>query len=75
VLFGTAFVLKHMLLASLYGPDGGWLKRLAGALAQGVSLGTLDAPMFAPATGYVSFFALGLYIAGLMMIKLVNRES
>jgi hypothetical protein len=69
VLFGTAFVLKHMLLASLYAPDGGWLKRLAGALAQGVSLGTLDAPMFAPATGYISFFTLGLYIAGLMLMQ------
>lgn len=69
VLFGTAFVLKHMLLASLYAPDGGWLKRLAGALAQGVSLGTLDAPMFAPATGYISFFALGLYIVGLVLIS------
>jgi len=69
VLFGTAFILKHMLLASLYSPDGGWLKRLAGALAQGVSLGTLDAPMFAPATGYISFFTLGLYIAGLMLMS------
>ena len=68
VLFGTAFVLKHMLLASLYAPDGGWLKRIASALAQGVTLGMLDAPMFAPATGYISFFALGLYIAGLMMM-------
>ena len=27
VLFGTAFVLKQMLLASLYASDGGWLKR------------------------------------------------
>lgn len=68
VLFGTAFVLKHMLLASFYAPDGGWLKRIASALAQGVTLGTLDAPMFAPATGYISFFTLGLYIVGLMMI-------
>jgi hypothetical protein len=74
VLFGTAFVLKHMLLASLYAPDGGWLKRLAGALVQGVSLGTLDAPTFAPATGYISFFTLGLYIAGLMLMSLNGRE-
>ena len=51
ILFGTAFVLKHMLLASLYSPDGGWLKRVAGTLVQGVALGTLDAPSFAPATG------------------------
>ena len=75
VLFGTAFVLKHMLLASLYAPDGGWLKRVAGALVQGVSLGTLDAPTFAPATGYISFFTLGLYIAGLMLMSFSNQKS
>lgn len=75
VLFGTAFVLKHMLLASLYAPDGGWLKRVAGALAQGVTLGTLDAPMFAPATGYISFFTLGLYIAGLMLTQAANSKQ
>ena len=74
VLFGTAFVLKHMLLASLYAPDGGWLKRVAGALVQGVSLGTLDAPTFAPATGYLSFFTLGLYIAGLMLLSF-NQQT
>jgi hypothetical protein len=68
VLFGTAFVLKHLLLASLYTPGGGWLQRVAGALVQGVSLGTLDAPMFGPATGYISFFTLGLYIAGLLLL-------
>ena len=74
VLFGTAFVLKHLLLASLYAPDGGWLKRMAGALVQGVSLGTLDAPAFAPATGYISFFTLGLYIAGLMLVSLKSKQ-
>ena len=68
VLFGTAFVLKHMLLASLYAPEGGWLKRLAGALLEGVSLGTLDAPAFAPATGYISFFTLALYVTGLFLM-------
>jgi len=68
VLFGTAFVLKHMLLASLYSADGGWLKRLAGVLLQGASLGTLDAPAFAPATGYISFFTLALYVAGLLLV-------
>lgn len=75
VLFGTAFVLKHMLLASLYTPDGGWLKRVAGALAQGVTLGTLDAPMFAPATGYISFFTLGLFVAGLVLVERVSSEQ
>ena len=69
VLFGTAFVLKHLLLASLYAPEGGWLKRVAGALVQGVALGTLDTPVFAPATGYISFFTLGLYIVGLVLTQ------
>jgi hypothetical protein len=74
VLFGTAFVLKHMLLASLYAPDGGWLKRVAGLLAQGVTLGALDAPAFAPATGYISFFTLGLYIPGLLLMSF-NQQT
>src|SRR5215210_7925821 len=68
VLFGTAFVLKHVLLAALYAPEGGWLKRLTGVLLEGISLGTLDAPRFAPATGYISFFTLALYVAGLLLV-------
>lgn len=68
VLFGTAFVLKHMLLASLYAPEGSWLKRLAGVVLEGISLGTLDAPRFAPATGYISFFTLALYVTSLMLL-------
>jgi hypothetical protein len=67
-LFGTAFVVKHLLLASLYAPEGGWLNRLAGVVLEGVSLGTLDAPAFAPATGYISFFTLALYVAGLALL-------
>ncbi len=69
VLFGTAFVLKHMLLASLAAPDGGWLKRLAGALIEGVTLGSLNsAQAYAPATGYISFFTLALYVGGLLLL-------
>lgn len=76
VLFGTAFVLKHLLLASLYSPEGGWLKRVAGVVLQGVSLGTLDTPAFAPASGYISFFTLALFVAGLFLIPFAQqRES
>jgi hypothetical protein len=74
-LFGTAFVLKHLLLAALYAPDGGWLKRLAGALVEGLTLGTLDAPAFAPATGYISFFALALYVCGLVLLPPAPDEN
>jgi hypothetical protein len=75
VLFGTAFVLKHLLLAGLYSSDGGWLKRLAGVFLQGVSLGTLDAPTFAPATGYISFFTLVLYVAGLILLSFSTENE
>ena len=76
ILFGTAFVLKHMLLASLYSPEGGWLKRMAGTLLQGVTTGTLDAPAFAPVTGYIAFLTLSLYVAGLILLALaVNGKT
>ena len=75
VLFGTAFVLKHILLASLYSPEGGWLRRIAGTLLQGVSLGTLDEPNFAPATGYICFFTLALYVAGLILLGFAGRDE
>ena len=75
ILFGTAFVLKHMLLASLYSPEGGWLKRIAGTLLQGVSLGILDEPNFAPATGYICVFTLALYVAGLILLGFAGRDE
>lgn len=75
VLFGTAFVLKHMLVASLYSEEGGWLKRVAGTLLQGVTLGTLDTPSFAPATGYISFFTLTLYVTGLVLLAFAGKGA
>lgn len=75
VLFGTAFVLKHLLLAGLYGQERGWLQRVAGALLQGVSLGTLDAPAFAPASGYISFFTLALFVTGLLLIPFAQNSD
>lgn len=78
VLFGTAFILKYMILASLYAQDGGWLKTIAGALLQGATLGTLEAETFAPATGYISFFSLVLYVTGLALLipaTEINRTS
>jgi hypothetical protein len=68
VLFGTAFALKHMLLAGLRPEQAGWMGRVGAALLQGVSLGTLDLPAFAPATGYLSFFTVVLYVGGLMLV-------
>lgn len=64
VLFGTAFVLKHLLVAALSAPEGGWLRKLTATLLQGIAI---DVPHFAPATGYISFLTLVLYVAGLWL--------
>lgn len=68
VLFGTAFFLKHMFLASLFSPEGGWAKKLAGFFLELGTLGTIDSQVFAPATGYISFFTLALYVLGLILL-------
>ena len=71
VLFATAFALKHLLLGGLHaGPEGGgWSRRIVGALLEGVTLGTIDLPSYAPATGYLSFFTLALFVAALALVK------
>src|SRR5260370_3587605 len=65
VLFSTAFVLKHLLVSGLYAPEGGWLRRIASALLQAIAI---DVPAVAPSLDYISFFALTLYVAGLLLI-------
>jgi len=72
VLFGTAFVLKHLIIAGLYAPEGGWLRKLTSTLLQGIAI---DVPAFAPATGYISFFALALYVGGLLIMPPVPDQS
>ena len=67
VLFGTAFAVKHFLLASLFGTERGLLERVTSLVVEGVSLGAISAPAFAPATGYISFFTLALFILGLAL--------
>jgi hypothetical protein len=68
-LFGTAFLLKHVLLAGVGGgPAPSWSRRLVSSLLDGVTLGSIDLPALGPATGYVSFFTLALYLGGLAML-------
>jgi hypothetical protein len=67
VLFATAFAIKHMLLAGIYAPEGSWQRRLLGIVLEGVSLGSLDSTVYAPVTGYISFFTLALFIIALML--------
>lgn len=75
VVFGGVFILKYVALAALYEPQGGMLKRVLTALLEGVSLGALEHHPDAPAVGYVAFFSIGLFFAGLVMLPRPRRTA
>jgi hypothetical protein len=68
VILSAAFILKYVLLAGLYDPQGGLLRRVLTTLLEGMALGTLRYQPWRPATGYVAFFTGFLYLAGLAML-------
>ena len=70
VLFGAAFLIRFVLLESLFARDGGMLKRVLTVLLEGASLGAFDYSPNATITGYVAFLALGLYLIGLVLLPI-----
>ena len=76
VIFGSAFVLKFIVLAALSDPAGGMLKRVLLVLLEGVTLGTLTQDVFHESTGYLAFFTLALFMTGLALLpSLTNQPS
>jgi hypothetical protein len=68
VIFGSAFVLKFIVLAALSESEGGRLRRVLLALLEGVTLGTLTQPVERPAAGYLAFFTLLIFLVGLALL-------
>ena len=68
VLFGSAFVLRFIVLETLYGAEPTVLKRLLTVLMEGVTLGGLYYEAHTPPTGYAAFAALALYMIGLTLL-------
>ncbi|MBI3653873.1 MAG: hypothetical protein HY231_22810 [Acidobacteria bacterium] len=68
IVFGASFALKYLILADLFAPSESWAKYILQKLMQTTTLGALDYEVFAPATGYLAFAALALYIVGLYAI-------
>ena len=68
VTFGSAFLLKFVVLAALSAPGAGWLKRVLLAMVEGVTLGTLTQGVLHPADGYLALFALGLFLIGVFLL-------
>lgn len=68
VIFGAMFTLKFIVLAALSDPVDGALKRALLALVHGMTLGTLAQDTLHPATGYVAFFTLVLFLIGVTLL-------
>jgi hypothetical protein len=75
VVFGGTFVLKFVVLAALYEPQGGLLRRVMLTLLEGVSLGTLGFVPDGAATGYLAFVTLGLYFVALVLLPDDRAQS
>jgi hypothetical protein len=75
VVFGSAFVLKFIVLAALSEPAEGLLGRALQAVFEGVTLGSVSQDALHPATGYVMFFTLLLYLTGLVLLLPAGRHA
>jgi hypothetical protein len=68
VVFGAAFVLKFVILASLSDPAGGRTKKVLQLLLEGITLGTLTQEPIPASAGYIAFGTLLLYLIGLSLL-------
>jgi len=74
VIFGFAFTLKFIVLAALSDPAGGAVKRILLALFEGVTLGSFTQEVLHPASGYLAFFTLLLFVGGLALLPSGGRR-
>src|SRR5207249_2309380 len=77
VIFGSAFVLKFIVLAALSSPAEGRVARALQRVFEGVTLGSVTQDVFHPVTGYLAFCTLTLYFFGLILLPAhrPNRAS
>ena len=68
VVFGSALVLRFVVLNAIAAPAGSLAHKLFAAALEGLTLGGLGLEYHAPATGYAAFIALGLFFVGLLLL-------
>lgn len=74
-LFGLAFVVKYLVLANLSAPTSdNWFRAIIENPAQEAFTWLLDLPRFSVGTGYIQFFAVGLYLLGLYLFPASTAE-
>ena len=68
VTFGSAFILKFVILDALSNPASGRLGRALQLLLEGVTLGALTQQVQHPAAGYVAFATLGMFLVAIWLL-------
>lgn len=71
----SAFVVKFVVLAALAGPADRTLARALQVLVDGLTFGSLSAPVERPAAGYLAFAMLGLYFFALILLPAVHSHA
>jgi hypothetical protein len=67
--FGLLFVVKYLALANLAAPaNENWLQGILANPSKEAFTWLLDLPRFASGTGYLQFFTIILYLAGLYLL-------
>jgi hypothetical protein len=75
VIFGSAFIVKFIVLAALSNPAEGLFTRALRVLFEGVTLGSVTQDVFHPATGYIAFGTLMLYLFGLVLLPTAGHAA
>lgn len=73
VVFGSALVLRFVVLNGISAPGGSMAHRVFTTALEGITLGGLGLEYHAPATGYAAFVALGLFFVGLLLLPHDSR--
>lgn len=75
-LFGLAFVLKYLILASFgAASDATWTQKILEGVTREATFGLFDLPKFSAGTGYIQFFTLVFYLIALFLLKPETTES
>jgi hypothetical protein len=75
VILGSALVLKFVVLAALSGPSTSRAARVLAALFDAATFGSITQEPQAPGAGYLAFFAIVLFLAGVSALPAARPYS
>ena len=75
VILGSALVLKFVVLGALSGPSGSRTARVLVALFDAATFGTVTQEPQASGAGYLAFFAIALFLAGVGALPAARPSS